>query len=52
MWNHAHPEGSIMEGYTTEEVIQCCMDYIKDGKRIDLLIPLHEGRLRGRGGMS
>jgi hypothetical protein len=30
--NRAHPEGSIMEGYTTEEVVKCCADYIKDGK--------------------
>jgi hypothetical protein len=44
--NHAHPEGSIMEGYTTEEVVKCCVDYVKDGKRIGLLILLHEGRLR------
>jgi hypothetical protein len=27
--NHAHPEG-----YTTEEVIECSTDYIKDGKPI------------------
>jgi hypothetical protein len=47
--NRAHLEGSIMEGYTTEEVVECCTDYVKDGKRIGLLIPLHEGRLRGRG---
>jgi hypothetical protein len=50
--NSAHPEGSIMEGYTTEEVVECCADYIKDRKRIGLLRPLHEGRLRGRGRMS
>jgi hypothetical protein len=50
--NRAHPEGSIMEGYTTEEVIECCADYVKDGKRIGLPIPLHEGRLRGRGRMG
>jgi hypothetical protein len=49
VWNHAHPEGYIIEGYTTEEVVRCCTDYIKDGKRIGLPIPLHEGRLRGRG---
>jgi hypothetical protein len=49
VWNHAHPEGSIMKGYTTEEVVECCTDYVKDEKRIGLLIPLHEGRLRGRG---
>jgi hypothetical protein len=46
--NRTHPEGSIMEGYTTEEVIECCTDYVKDGKRIGLPIPVHEGRLRGR----
>jgi uncharacterized protein YbcV (DUF1398 family) len=45
--NHAHSEGSIMKGYTTEEVVKCWADYIKDGKRIDLPIPLHEGKLRG-----
>jgi hypothetical protein len=50
--NHAHPEGSIMEGYTTEEVVKCCTDYVKDGKRIGLPIPLHEGRLGGRGRMG
>jgi hypothetical protein len=47
--NRAHPEGCIMEGYTIEEPVQYYADYIKDGKRICLLIPLHEGRLRGRG---
>jgi hypothetical protein len=50
--NYAHPEGSIMEGYTTEKVVECCTDYVKDGKWIDLSIPLHEGRLRGRGRMG
>jgi hypothetical protein len=33
VWNHAHPEGSIMEGYTIEEMVECCMDYVKDGNR-------------------
>jgi hypothetical protein len=37
-----------MEGYTTEEVVECCTDYVKDGKWIGLPIPLHKGRLRGR----
>jgi hypothetical protein len=50
--NRAHPEGSVMEGYTTEEVVECCTDYIKDGKRIGLPIPLHKGGLRGRGRMG
>jgi hypothetical protein len=51
VWNHAHPEGCIIEGYTTEEVVECRTDYIKEGKWIGLPIPLHEGRLRGRGRM-
>jgi hypothetical protein len=50
--NHAHPEGSIIEGYTTKEVVEFCADYIKDEKRIGLSIPLHEGGLRGRGRMG
>jgi hypothetical protein len=28
--NRAHPKGSMIEGYTTEEVIECCVDYMKD----------------------
>jgi hypothetical protein len=30
--NCAHPEGSMIEGCTTEEVVECYTDYIKDGK--------------------
>jgi hypothetical protein len=52
MWNHAHPEVSIVEGYTTKEVVECGGDYVKDGKRIGLPIPLHKCRLRGRGRMG
>jgi hypothetical protein len=50
--NRVHSEGSVMEGYTIEEVVECCADYIKDGKSIGLPIPLYKGRLRGRGRMS
>jgi hypothetical protein len=32
--NRAHPDGSMIEGYTTEEVIECYVDYINDGKPI------------------
>jgi hypothetical protein len=32
--NHHHPEGSMIEGYTTKDVIECCIDYIKDGNPI------------------
>jgi hypothetical protein len=31
--NRAHPEGYIMKGYTTEEVVECCVDYVKDGRK-------------------
>jgi hypothetical protein len=41
-----------MEGYTTEEVVEYCANYVKYRKRIGLSIPLHEGRLRGRGRMD
>jgi hypothetical protein len=36
--NRAHPEGSMIEGYTTEEIIECYADYIKDGKPIGVPI--------------
>jgi hypothetical protein len=36
--NHAHPEVSLMEGYTTKEVIKYYADYIKDGKPIGVLV--------------
>jgi hypothetical protein len=50
--NRAHLKGSIMESYTTEEVVECYTDYVKNEKRIGLPVPLHEGRLRGRGRMN
>jgi hypothetical protein len=50
--NRTHTEGSIMECYTTKEVVEYYADYVKVGKMIGLSIPLHEGRLRGRGRMS
>jgi hypothetical protein len=52
VWNRAHPEGSIIEGYIIEEIVECYADYVKDGKMIVLPIPLHKGRLRGRGIMG
>nr|ABB47579.1 transposon protein, putative, CACTA, En/Spm sub-class [Oryza sativa Japonica Group] len=47
--NRAHPEGSMIEGYTTEEAVECCMDYIKDANAIGIPVHRHEGRLSGRG---
>jgi hypothetical protein len=47
--NRAHPEGSMIEGYTTEEVIKCYTDYIKDGKLIGVSVSWHHGALSGKG---
>jgi hypothetical protein len=47
--NHAHPEGSIIEGYTTEEVVECYADCIKDEKPIGVPVSQHHGRLSGKG---
>jgi hypothetical protein len=35
-------------GYTTEEVIECYADYIKDGKPIGVPVSWHHGRLSGK----
>jgi hypothetical protein len=32
--NRAHLEGSMIEAYTTKEIIECYADYIKVGKPI------------------
>ena len=47
--NRAHPEGSMIEGYTTEEVLECYNDYMKDGKPIGVPVSRHEGRISGKG---
>jgi hypothetical protein len=47
--NRDHPEGTMIEGYTSEEVIECYADYIKDGKSIGVPVSRHHGRLFGKG---
>ncbi|XP_040379887.1 uncharacterized protein LOC102719111 [Oryza brachyantha] len=47
--NRAHLEGLMIEGYTTEEAVECCMDYVKDANAIGIPVNRHEGRLSGRG---
>ena len=47
--NRAHPEGSMVEGYNTEEVVECCVQYLKDVDAIGLPVNRHEGRLLGKG---
>jgi hypothetical protein len=47
--SHAHPEGSMIEGYTTLEVIKCCIDYMKDENLIGVPVSRHHGQLSGKG---
>ena len=39
--NRAYPEGSMIEGYNTEEVIEYWLGYLNDKVSIDLSVPLH-----------
>jgi len=47
--NRAYPEGSMIEGYNTEEVIECCLGYLNDKISIGLPVPRFFGRLEGVG---
>jgi hypothetical protein len=47
--NYAHPEGSMIEGYTTEKVIECYIDYMKDGNLIGVPVSRHHDQLLGKG---
>jgi hypothetical protein len=47
--NHARPEGSIAQGYGTEEVIELCVDFIPDLDLIGVPESRHEGRLSRNG---
>jgi hypothetical protein len=50
--NLAHPEGSMIEGYTTEEIIECYIDYMKDENPIGVPVSRHHGRLSGKGNIG
>ena len=43
------PEGSIVEGYAAEEVIEFCIDYMEANQPIGVPRSRHEGRLDGVG---
>ena len=45
----ARPEGSIIEGYGTEEVIKFCVEFIPKLDPIGVRESRHEGRLGGKG---
>jgi hypothetical protein len=46
--NRAQPEGSMIEGYTTEEVVECYTDFIKDDKPIGVLVSRHHVHSLGK----
>jgi hypothetical protein len=39
----------VIEGYSTEEIIECCLGYLKDKVGISLPVPHFLGRLEGVG---
>jgi hypothetical protein len=45
--NRSYPEGSMIEGYSTEKIIECCLGYLKDKIGIGLPVPRFLGRLEG-----
>ena len=47
--NRSRPEGSIVEGYATEEVIEFYVDYMAQVEPIGVPRSRHEGRLEGIG---
>ena len=47
--NRARPEGCIMKGYVTEEVIEFCVDYVEELCPIGIPVSRYEGRLIGKG---
>ena len=39
----------MIEGYNTEEVVECCQEYLKVQKGIGKSDSRHKGRLAGKG---
>ena len=47
--NRAYPEGSMIEGYSTKEVVECCQEYLKVYKGIGKPDSRQKGRLARKG---
>ncbi|XP_074374712.1 uncharacterized protein LOC141715129 [Apium graveolens] len=47
--NRRHPEASIVEGYSVEETIEFCTDYLASTDPVGIPRSRHEGRLDGQG---
>ncbi|KAD3338451.1 hypothetical protein E3N88_33972 [Mikania micrantha] len=50
--NRNRPEGSIVEGYASEEVIEFCTSYLEGVKSIGVPQSHHSGKLEGVGGVG
>ncbi|KAD0605065.1 hypothetical protein E3N88_43995 [Mikania micrantha] len=50
--NRNRLEGSIVEGYASEEVIEFCTSYLDDVKIIGVCLSRHSGKLEGVGGVG
>jgi hypothetical protein len=49
VYNRAYLEGSMIEGYTTEEVVECCQEYLEVQRGIGNPDSRHKDRLAGKG---
>jgi hypothetical protein len=47
--NRAHPKRSMIEGYTTEQLLEGYNEYIKDGQWIGVPVSWHEGWITRKG---
>ena len=47
--SQVHPEGSMAQCYSTEEVVDLCLGYMDPTNPIGISKSCHEGRLVGRG---
>ncbi|KAL4564962.1 hypothetical protein LXL04_029041 [Taraxacum kok-saghyz] len=50
--NRNRPEGSIDEGYTSEEVVELCQGYMEGVESVGVPKTRHSGRLEGKGGVG
>jgi hypothetical protein len=49
VWSRSRPEGSIVEEYIAEEIIEFYTEYLDGVEPIGLLKSHHDGRLQGTG---
>jgi hypothetical protein len=50
--NRAYPEGSMVQGYCTEEVVEWALKYANLSNSIGVPMSHHEGRLTGKGSIG